>query len=458
MPGIRKRLKIKGAKRMINSTSDRMRTGSVNGMYLPKNFVNSKINRLKKFIRKGMEIECYFCKNFLIVKIYKNLVDAVVVTLQKIFTENRYADKAIEYLFKENPKWGARDRRFVAETIYDVVRQFRLLKELCGNENYYHIVGTYLLLRDYDLPVWNEFASIDKKHIQQKIEEVKSNRAIFQSIPDWLDELGFAELSYKWNKEIEALNNQAAVVLRANVLKTSTKNLQTQLSQSGIETESLKGSEALILKERKNIFTSPLFKQGLFEIQDFSSQHVAPFLRAEKNMCIVDACAGAGGKALHIAALTQNKSKIIAMDVEEKKLAELQRRAGRAGAKIETKLISSEKTIKQLHNTADRLLLDVPCSGLGVIKRNPDAKWKLSLERINELKKIQAQILQEYSAMLKVGGLLVYATCSILPSENQNQAQKFLADNKNFSFIEDKTIYPSEGFDGFYMCLMTRDA
>lgn len=391
-------------------------------------------------------------------KIYKNLVDALVKTLEEIFDKNRYADKAIEYLFKDQPKWGARDRRFVAETIYDVVRQYRLLNELSGNKNnWYHIVGVYLLLRGHDLPAWDEFAEIDKKHIQQKIAEIQNNRAVFQSIPDWMDELGFAELSFKWNKELEALNNQAAVVLRANTLKTSVQNLQTQLLKEGVDTEHIKGTDALILKERKNIFTSPLFKQGMFEIQDASSQHVAPFLRAEPGMCIIDACAGAGGKALHIAALTKNKSKLIALDIEEKKLTELQRRAGRAGAKIETKLISSPKTIKDLNKTADRLLLDVPCSGLGVIKRNPDAKWKLSLERINELKKIQQQILQDYTAMLKVGGLLVYATCSILPSENNKQVEHFLANNKNFSFIEDKTIYPSEGFDGFYMCLMKRE-
>jgi len=392
------------------------------------------------------------------VKIYKNLVDALVKTLEEIFDKNRYADKAIEYLFKDQPKWGARDRRFVAETIYDVVRQYRLLNELSGNAtNWYHIVGVYLLLRGHDLPAWDEFAGIDKKHIQQKIAEIQNNRAVFQSIPDWMDELGFAELSFKWNKELEALNNQAAVVLRANTLKTSVQNLQTQLLKEGVDTEHIKGTDALILKERKNIFTSPLFKQGMFEIQDASSQHVAPFLRAEPGMCIIDACAGAGGKALHIAALTKNKSKLIALDIEEKKLTELQRRATRAGAKIETKLISSPKTIKDLNKTADRLLLDVPCSGLGVIKRNPDAKWKLSLERINELKKIQEQILQDYTNMLKVGGLLVYATCSILPSENNKQVEHFLAQNKNFTFIEDKTIYPSEGFDGFYMCLMKRE-
>ena len=163
-------------------------------------------------------------------KIYKNLAVAIVQTLESVFNENRYASKAIEYLFKEQSKWGARDRRFVAETIYDVVRQYRLLNELSGNKNnWYHILGVYLLLRGHDLPDWEEFAGIDKKSLPQKIATIQNNRAIFQSIPDWMDELGFGELSYKWNKELEALNNQAAVVLRTNRLKTSVQNLQAQL-------------------------------------------------------------------------------------------------------------------------------------------------------------------------------------------------------------------------------------
>ncbi|MBS1647299.1 MAG: RsmB/NOP family class I SAM-dependent RNA methyltransferase [Bacteroidetes bacterium] len=389
-------------------------------------------------------------------RIYKNLTDAVVSILQKIREENRYADKAIEYILKENPKWGARDRRFVAETTYDMVRQYRLLNELSENsDNRYRMLGVYFLLKGYELPAWSEFAEVDKKHIQQKIQDLQNKRAVFQSIPDWLDDLGYAELEHRWNKELEALNTPASVVLRANTLKISTKQLQQQLLQAGIETHLLQ-YDALLLKERKNVFASPLFKQGLFEIQDASSQQVAPFLKPNKNQFIIDACAGAGGKALHIAALTQNKSKVLALDVEEKKLTELHRRAVRAGAKIESRLIASN-TVKQLNQTADRLLLDVPCSGLGVLKRNPDAKWKLSLERIEDLKKIQQHILQEYSGMLKVGGLMVYATCSILPGENQKQVQHFLEKNTNFSYLEDKAIYPSQGFDGFYMCLMQRN-
>ena len=124
---------------------------------------------------------------------------------------------------------------------------------------------------------------------------------------------------------------------------------------------------------------------------------------------------------------------------------------------IETRLIESGKTIKRLARSADRLLLDVPCSGLGVLKRNPDAKWKLSVSFIDKVKELQQHILNDYCDMLKSGGLMVYSTCSILPSENENQVKQFLADKKDaFKLLEEKHVFPSEGFDGFYMALLER--
>jgi len=195
-------------------------------------------------------------------------------------------------------------------------------------------------------------------------------------------------------------------------------------------------------------------------VQDASSQLVAEFLKIEPGMRIVDACAGAGGKTLHIASITQNKGRIISLDTEQWKLDETKKRARRAGvSNLEIRLIEGSKTMKKLHDTADRLLLDVPCSGLGVIKRNPDAKWKLSLEFINRLKVMQAEIIQDYSKIVKVGGKMVYATCSILPSENQGQVATFLKNNPNYKLEEEKIVLPSEsGFDGFYMARIIRES
>jgi 16S rRNA (cytosine967-C5)-methyltransferase len=198
----------------------------------------------------------------------------------------------------------------------------------------------------------------------------------------------------------------------------------------------------------------------LFEQQDAGSQKVAAALAVEPGMRVIDACAGAGGKTLHIAAAMQGKGRLIAMDVEQWKLENLKERARRAGAhNIETRVIEDSKTIKRLKESADRVLLDVPCSGLGVLKRNPDTKWKDTAERLAPLVKLQAEILESYSRMVKVGGILVYATCSILPMENRHQIDAFLAKNDRFRLIEDETISPADtGFDGFYLARLERIA
>ena len=203
------------------------------------------------------------------------------------------------------------------------------------------------------------------------------------------------------------------------------------------------------------------FKKGLFEVQDASSQLVADFLDVKPGMRVVDTCAGAGGKTLHLAALMQNKGQVIATDIYANKLKELKRRARRAGAhNIEPRAIDSSKVVKKLYGSADRVLIDAPCSGLGVLSRNPDAKWKLQPEFIETLKLTQEEILKQYSKIVKDGGKMVYATCSVLPSENQEQVEKFLAseEGKSFSLKEDRKILSSEtGFDGFYMALLEKN-
>jgi 16S rRNA (cytosine967-C5)-methyltransferase len=394
-------------------------------------------------------------------KIYRNLSAAVVDGLQEIFVNKKYADKVIEKILKSNPKWGARDRRFIAETTYDIVRWYRLFKEISGaeDEDFWKLLGVWCLWNNTEFPDWEEFKGLDRKKIEARYEEFQSDRKIRESIPDWLDELGVQELGNDWDKELTALNEEARVVLRVNTLKVDRKSLQQQLEEEEIKTDAPAGfPDALILEERQNIFTRQQFKDGLFEVQDAGSQMIAPFLNVQPGQRVIDACAGGGGKTLHLASLMQNKGRIIALDTEAWKLEELKKRARRAGAgNIETRVIESSKTIKRLENSADRLLLDVPCSGLGVIKRNPDAKWKLSVDFIERVKELQQHILEDYSTMVKPGGLLVYSTCSLLPTENEKQVDKFLESRKEqFELVEQKWIKPSEGFDGFYMALIKR--
>jgi 16S rRNA (cytosine967-C5)-methyltransferase len=277
-----------------------------------------------------------------------------------------------------------------------------------------------------------------------------------------MDKLGVKELGEKkWEKELAAQNEQARVILRVNTLKTTREKLRAILMDLNIDTEMPKEyPDALILKERANVFLTDAFKEGLFEVQDASSQLVARFLEVEPGMRVVDTCAGAGGKTLHMASLMENKGQLIAMDLYESKLKQLKLRAKRNSAfNIEYRIIDSTKVIKKLYDKADRVLIDAPCSGLGVLKRNPDSKWKLEPEFIDNIKKTQAEVLENYSRIVKPGGKLVYATCSVLPSENQEQVKRFLATEtgKEFTFVKDQNILASEsGFDGFYMALLER--
>lgn len=394
-------------------------------------------------------------------KPHRILLQAVVNALTTIFTDNKYADKVIEKTLKENPKFGGRDRRFIAETTYDIVRNYRLLSHLAGSEtSFWEILGVYFIIRHLPMPDERDFKNLNEKTIIDKYKVIKDQK-ILQSYPDWLWDLCESELGKDvWENEAKALNKQAEVVLRVNTLKTKKEILKQHLAEQEIEVDFLDGyKDALLLSHRQNLFQNPLFKLGLFELQDAGSQHISEFLGVEPGMRVIDACAGGGGKTLHIAALMQNKGRIISMDITQWKLDELKKRARRATASnVEPRLIESSKTIKRLENTADRLLLDVPCSGLGVIKRNPDAKWKLDLAFIDRTKAIQKQILNDYSIMTKKGGYLVYSTCSILPSENREQVDGFLEKNKNFEFVKEKSILPSEGFDGFYMALIKRIA
>ena len=401
-------------------------------------------------------------------RLHRNLVFAVIDSLLNIFNEDEYADKEVAKALKRDARWGAKDRKFVAETIYEIVRWKRLYVEIAEvnepftREAMWRVFAVWAVLRGIRLPDWKYFENTPVRRIKGKYDELNKIRKYRESIPDWMDELGESELGTElWSKELAAQNQQAQVVLRVNTLKTTKQKLRASLMDLDIATYfDDKYPDALILKERANVFMTPLFKEGHFEVQDASSQKVVPLLDVKPGMRVIDACAGAGGKTLHMAAKMQNKGQIIAMDLYESKQKQLKVRAKRNEAfNIEYRIIDSTKVIKKLHDKADRVLIDAPCSGLGVLKRNPDSKWKLQPEFIEKIKETQEEVLSNYSKMVKVGGKLVYATCSVLPSENEHQIERFLKTEfgQNFKFIkEEKILAHQSGFDGFYMCLMER--
>lgn len=399
-------------------------------------------------------------------KVHRVLVEAVINALEQIFMEGKYADKVIERIFKANPKWGSRDRAYIAENVYEMVRWWRLINFVGDNNesninkgSLWHLFGVWQVLKGAEYPAWTEFKNVNPSTIAKHKEEAQKDIAISQSIPDWLNDLGRSQLGDAWPKEITALNKTADFIIRTNTLKTTRANLLKELAKLDIKAEQLADyPDAIRIVKRANLFSTPLFKAGMFEVQDASSQKVAAFLDVKPGMHVIDACAGAGGKTLHLSSLMQSKGRIISMDTEAWKLDELKKRAKRAGAQnIETRVID-DKTINKLKNSADRVLLDVPCSGLGVIKRNPDAKWKLKPEFINNIIQTQQHILAEYSQMVKPGGYLVYATCSILPSENNQQVELFLKNNSNFELVKQEVVSPLlSGFDGFFMALLKKN-
>lgn len=397
--------------------------------------------------------------------IHRNLLIGIHDALQEtFFQDKKYADKVIERLLKANRKWGSLDRQTVSEIFYNIIRWKKRLEYYMGEgvkpNNIYKLILTYLLWSKSHYKKFEEFDGVKVADVLTKLKKgYIPTKAIEHSIPDWLAETLEKELGPIWEREMLSLNEQAPAVLRANRLKTTPKELVEDLKDEGVNAFTLPNyPDAVQLEEKKNVFLTTAFKDGLFEVQDASSQKIGELLQVKEGMRVVDACAGAGGKTLHLAAMMKNKGQIIALDIYQWKLAELKRRAKRAGAhNIEARMIDDSKVVKRLHNSADRLLIDAPCSGLGVLKRNPDSKWKIDKDFIDRIKKEQEQILQDYSKIIKKGGLMIYATCSILPSENNLQVEKFLTNNPDYSLVKDETIMPSAGYDGFYMALIKRN-
>ncbi len=401
-------------------------------------------------------------------RVHRNLAEAVVETLYRIFNKEAYADKALEKTLQSNKRWGSRDRAFIAESTYEIVRWKRLYYEAVEasvpltRDKLYRMLFVYLSQHGFTLPDWEEFKGLSEVQISKRLTTLRDTRSIRESIPDWLDKLAVDEMGEeRWTREIEALNKPAKVVLRTNTLKTNRKELQQKLDGENVSTHVLEiAPEALILQKRAKLGHLQSFKEGLFEVQDTSSQLVAHFADLKPGMQVLDACAGAGGKSLHMASIMENKGHIIALDVHGKKLRELQKRAMRNGISIiETLLIKNKEQLQSFEDLVDIVLIDAPCSGLGILKRKPDTKWKLSPKFIDQCKDLQKSVLRDYSKAVKPGGQLVYVTCSILPGENSDQISWFLESDfgRGFKFEAEKEIWPSEiGYDGFYMAKLIR--
>lgn len=386
--------------------------------------------------------------------------------IQKVMINNHMMDKVIYYHFKNHRLNDEYDRAIIAEVCYDIVRWWRLILEIhnnfpvTGKIDFYQVLGTYLILKNYEIPKIPQMRNIDANYIRAQYTTFSAFRKIKHSIPDWLDQQGFLAYGSEWETELEALNSTAPIYIRTNRIKIKPLELSNVLKAEGFDNEPVEGApDALKIKIKANIFSSKYYKEGYFEVQDAGSQIISMFLEVKIGMRVADMCAGNGGKTLHLASLMQNKGKIIAFDTKDEKLKELRDRLVKAGVDIvETRVIESTKSTKRLKESFDRVLIDAPCSGTGSLRRNPEIKWKMNIERLNNLLKIQANVLSSYSEMVRKDGIVVYATCSILPSENQDQIRKFLNQKKGkFELLKELLILPSKtNFDGFYIAQLKR--
>jgi len=277
-----------------------------------------------------------------------------------------------------------------------------------------------------------------------------------EGMPAWLREHFHESWGDRTQALADALMHDAPTYVRVNTLRSTSQATIAALASHQPSACNLE--HALRIGQPFGLFRTEAFRNGWFEQQDLASQRVALDLDVRPGMRVVDACAGAGGKTLQMASLMQNRGRIIAIDVVERKLDELRRRAQRAGVTIaETRLGISTKTVKRLAGTADRVLIDAPCSGTGVLRRNPDIMLHLTQQMLYELITMQASILRRGALAAKPGGRVIYATCSLLRSESEDQVQRFLQEHADFTLVaEHRTMPDTVAEDGMYWAIMER--
>lgn len=352
------------------------------------------------------------------------------------------ADAAVSRYFRAHRNLGQQDRAFVAETVYAVLRRRRSLEAAAQSAAPRDLaIAALVRVRGLSGRALEDVVREDELALVARVRAAKSESfpaAVRADLPDWLWER-LAAL----HGEDEAMNiargllNPAPLDLRVNLAQLGRDEALAQLRASGVEAQATALSPAGIrLAGKPAINRHPLFRQGAIEVQDEGSQVLAYLLAPRRGEMIADYCAGAGGKTLALAMLMRGTGRIYAMDVSARRLAELAPRAARAGVTNVHPLVLSgdgDARAKRLAGKLDRVLVDAPCSGFGTLRRNPDLKWRHGAQAVAELAVKQAGILVAASRLLKPGGRLVYATCSILPEENEAIADAFATAHPDFA-------------------------
>lgn len=384
--------------------------------------------------------------------------------IPRVFVRFQHADRVLFETFNRH-EIPTSEKKSIATEFYDLLRNWRLITAINSNNermdesNLYRLLGIYMLLKNQKLPQHPAFDKIRNENIQRKAEQVLQDPAVRCLLPEWLFQRFSKELGIEATEKLMRVQNEEPpVYIRVNTLKTSEDALYDELFSEGLEPQRTGQPNAFLIMNAARLFKTKAFFEGKYEVQDIHSQQVSLMADPKPGQRVIDACAGAGGKTLHLAALMQNKGKIIALDVSEKKLHELQRRVKKAGVSmVDSRTINNKKVIKRLGNSADMVLVDAPCSGTGVLRRNPDIRWFLDEKELNRLLGIQHELLNDYIGCVKPGGKLVYSTCSILPGENEIQVKNFLQQHPECTLeFEQRLDAAHQGGDGFYVAVIRK--
>ena len=393
------------------------------------------------------------------------------------------ADAQLSAFFRNYPNFGARDRSFIAEAVYGVLRRLRSLQVLAEPATPRRLLLAWLArhggrnMREFE-------AVVDKAELEwlrglkgAKLDDQPS--AVQLDLPDWLHERLAGQYGDHLPTLMDSLNSAAPLDLRVNPLKATRDEVLAQFNRENVASAATPLSPlGLRLQGKPALQKHPLFLDGSVEVQDEGSQILGLMLAPKRGEMVCDFCAGAGGKTLLLGALMRNSGRLYAFDTSEKRLARMKPRLARSGLQnVQALLIAHERDakVKRLAGKFDRVLVDAPCSGLGTLRRNPDLKWRQTPESVAELTQIQSAILAAASRLVKTGGRLMYATCSLLVEENEGIVEAFLSQHPEFHLRPASEVLAAQniplvmgdylrldtarhGTDGFFAAVMERVA
>ena len=423
-------------------------------------------------------------------------LQACIELLDEVLGTDRAADGVVSAYFRPRRYIGAGDRRSISDQVWRVLRHRARLGWSLGTD---HPTGRLFVAANL---VRGEGKNIDAimglysgakngpgtlaAHEKRMIERVPTKdlatapREVKLECPWWLLEKFDAAFGAEADNELAALDSEAALDLRVNTLKATRDEVIAKLKEEDRDPKPTPLSPLGVrLPARISLGDHAGFKDGMFEVQDEASQLCAQLVDAKPGMTVMDLCAGAGGKTLAIAATMQNKGRLIACDVSVGRLERSKLRLRRSGVHNATLRIleDNDKWIKRQAGTFDRVLVDAPCSGTGAWRRNPDARWHLKPENLESLRAVQDSVLDQGAPLVKLGGRLIYATCSLLPEENTSRVEAFLARHAGFKPIPVANVWAQAlptpcptaeqfltltpfryGTDGFFVAILERVA